>query len=191
MSWGVPLFALGIEPQGGRGVRQDLREQYQQFLRSGFQTQIQMVQEEIDRKVFGYARGVRSRFNLEDLTIGTMEQRANVVNILVQRTGVLTPNEGREIMGLEPLEDPMANELGAATGAPAPEKGAKPTAPEPDGGSDGDEDPQNQAEVELERMFGDDWKGMDLTSPAALSNLKAELFDFANQTSDIASQRVV
>ena len=43
--------------------------------------------------------GFRCRFRLEDLTVGTLEQRAVVVNILVQRTGVLTPNEGREIMG--------------------------------------------------------------------------------------------
>ena len=174
MAWGVPLFALGIEQQGGRGVRQDLREQYQQFLRSGFATQVQLVEEEINRKVFGAARGIKAKFELEDLTIGTLEQRASVVNILVQRTGVLTPNEGREIMGLAPLPGEDANQLRAATGAPAPQPGQSKAGS--DGDSESDEgDGKQAASSAVAGLLGKRWQDADLSNPATLNELKHEL----------------
>ena len=168
MAWGVPLFALGIEQQGGRGVRQDLREQYQQFLRSGFQTQIRMVEEEFNRKVLAKARGYRCRFRMDDLTVGTLEQRAVVVNILVQRTGVLTPNEGREIMGLPPLPGKDANSLRAVTGAPAPAPGAG--AGKPGTGKTAKNDSQ-----EIAGLLGEEWEEADLRDPQTLVRLREEL----------------
>lgn len=171
MAWGVPLFALGIEQQGGRGVRQDLREQYQQFLRSGFQTQVRLVEEEFNRKVLARARGFRCRFKLEELTIGTLEQRATVVNILVQRTGVLTPNEGREIMGLPPLPGEDANTLRAVTGAPAPDSDGKQN-------GDQDEDATEDAKREIATLLGDSWRNADLSDPSEIELLKSELAAF-------------
>ena len=167
MAWGVPLFALGIEQQGGRGVRQDLREQYQQFLRSGFETQIKLVEEEFNRKVLANARGFRCRFRVEDLTIGTLEQRAIVVNLLVQRTGVLTPNEGREIMGLPPLPGEDANSLRAVTGAPAP-------ATDRSGSSDSDADEENAKDA-IAGMLGPGWRDADLHDSNDLDAIKREL----------------
>ena len=165
MAWGVPLFALGIEQQGGRGVRQDLREQYQQFLRSGFSTQLKLVEEEFNRKVLGMARGFRMRFKVEDLTVGTLEQRAVVVNLLVQRTGVLTPNEGREIMGLAPLPGEDANTLRAVTGAPAPNPDSK------SGGANADEETREK----VVGLLGESWADRDLEDPLVLEDLKSEL----------------
>ena len=170
MSWGVPLFALGIEKQGGRGIRQDLREQYQQFLRSGFETQLKIVEEEFNRKVLGTARGFRCRFRVEDLTIGTLEQRASVVNILVQRTGVLTPNEGREIMGKPPLLDPAADELRAATGAPAPQgAGAKPAPKKDAADANAGELPSGQSWMDFDPAT------IDTSNPATIAEIRAEL----------------
>ena len=175
MAWGVPLFALGIERQGGRGQRNDLREQYQQFLRSGFQTQVQLVEEELNRKLFAGARNVRAHFRVEDLTIGTMEQRAVVVNVLVQRTGVITPNEGREIMGLPPLPGKDANTLRPPTGAPEPAQQKN-----GDGADDGDDGENGEEEDRATRnalrlALGKEWEDADLRDPSVVSSIKERL----------------
>ena len=158
--WGVPLFALGLPIEGNRGVRQDLREQYMQFVRSGLGTQAKQIEDEFNYKFLGYDSGYKVRFNLHDLTMGTLEQQAITMDLLVQKAGLLKVNEGREFLGYEPVEG--GDVLRSPTGAPS--------------GQQIGEDVKNEliegARDSIAEMLGSDFKDFDFNNPDHLSNFK-------------------
>ena len=61
-------------------------------------------------------RGYGIRLNLSMLTQGTMRELIEMLNLAVARSRLLTPNEGRIMMGRAPL--PGGDELMSPQGAP-------------------------------------------------------------------------
>ena len=83
--------------------RPAVEEQFRNFVRSGFATSMQGYEDEFTLKLA--PNGVRIKFDTRELTMGTMLERATIVNMLVADAGVLTINEGRKLMNLAPEKD--------------------------------------------------------------------------------------
>ena len=123
-AWGVPLFMLYSDVQSGssgKASRPDLAEQFINFVRSGFGTQAESYESEFNRKLFGVNSSlkVRIKFDLDSLTAGTMQQRAELAKNMVG-SGIWTVNEGREFTDKRPKEG--GDVLRSPTGAPGDNK---------------------------------------------------------------------
>ena len=124
-AFNVPVFMIQLQSKAGQTEkgRPIVEEQFRNFVRSGFGTSMQGFEDEFTLKLA--PRGVRVKFDTRELTMGTMLERATVVNMLVMDAGVLTPNEGRLIMGLPPKPD--GDDLRQPRGAPTQTTGDGPS----------------------------------------------------------------
>ena len=115
-SWNIPSTMIGLRDKGGQEVRGRpvLEEQYRNFVRAGYGTTVQGYADEFTLKLA--PNGVRVHFDLNELTMGTMMDRASIVNMLVVDAGVFTVNEGRKLMGYPPK--PGGDKLMQPRGAP-------------------------------------------------------------------------
>ena len=146
-AWGVPLFMLYSDVQSGssgKASRPDLAEQFINFVRSGYGTAAQAMESELNKKLLTIEdrKRYRIKFDLDSLTSGTMQQKAELAKNMVA-AGIWTVNEGREYTGMAPMDG--ADVLRSPTGAPGDNQ------PIGDGNNDnkdkeGDENEEENAE---------------------------------------------
>ena len=118
-AWGIPLFMLFSDVQSGssgKASRPDLAEQFINFVRTGYGTEALSFEDEWNRKLLGVNRNntVRVKFDLDSLTSGTMQQKAQLASDMVAK-GIWTINEGREYTNKPPREgaDVLISPIGA------------------------------------------------------------------------------
>lgn len=94
-----------------RATFSNISAQMRAFYRDTMAVPIQFVQSVMDKWVGQYwVRKNRMRFAIDDVIQGDWETRGTTVQHSVT-SGVMTPNEGREVMGLTRSDDPKADEL--------------------------------------------------------------------------------
>ena len=136
--WSVPLFILQSDQQsGGRGqtAAKDTGEQFLHFISGDFGTTCLNIQNELNMKLLGPNRQVNIKFDVEKLTLGSLEKRMKLANLAVQLTGIWTPNYTlEELFDMPPVEN--GDKLRIPTGGTATNDNAQ-------GGEDNDSDDSN------------------------------------------------
>lgn len=89
------------------------------FLRTTLNRWRKRIESTLELKLLPPGSGLKIMLDFTSLERMGAKDTAEVINLLVQRTGVITPNEGRQRLGLSTLQDPEADKLRSPTGAPA------------------------------------------------------------------------
>ena len=124
-TWQVPLFLLQhFEQSTGGWANSNLAEQWTNFVRFSLKGHIERYTDEIDRKLMPMAmRKQRKSFiDVEPLIAGDMEAQAKIVETLVAKAAVWTPEEAREYTG-RPRKPRSGEKLRQPTGAPMQDPG--------------------------------------------------------------------
>ena len=144
-AWGIPpfmLFARLAEGVSAR-ARSDLAEQFLNWQRLRYASFVKSVTSEIDMKILEplaargvvSARNMTAEFDLDHMTMGTYEGRANIA-VQLHTGGILTTNEGRGLVGFDRIDG--GDELPQVRGAPeqSPGRGTSAAGDEPNEAGD-------------------------------------------------------
>ena len=119
--WRVPPALVHVTLPGGQNLKQhpSLSEQWTGFVRGRLLSDVFRWKEEIERKCFTIEEREQYEILIDShqLTLGTLKDLATALDLLVQKTAVITPNEARKrYLRLLPL--PGGDKLRQPTGAP-------------------------------------------------------------------------
>lgn len=102
----LPPYKLGHVGESSGSVEEAALD----YLDSGLQMHIRNIEEELNRKLLPHNGNLEIAFDPRIIMHAPAETRANYAVRLVQH-GILTPNEARDIEGLNPHEDEAADKL--------------------------------------------------------------------------------
>lgn len=128
--WGVPLHMIGAN-QKSTSWGQGIQEQTIGFIRYVLGPHIARVEHEFGRKLFRDDERARYRVRVDSSSLmrGTPAEHANMLEVLVQKAAIITPNEARARLGEQPIDG--GDELRQPSGAPV-QSSAPNLAPEPE-----------------------------------------------------------
>ena len=104
--FGVPLLMLMVFDQGARIQTPDLSSLNENFIQWSIDPIAEMVANALTDKLLTSSQrddNIKIRINTKHLTMGTFKDTINALNIAISRSALLTPNEGRAILGYPPI----------------------------------------------------------------------------------------
>jgi HK97 family phage portal protein len=115
--FGVPLVLLGVQ-QAAQGYGTNVAQLGLQFARAGLTPWCRRIEQEISYKIFGaYGSPRVIEHDLSWITQGSWLEQSQAVETQV-RSGVCTIDEGRELLGRDPLPGGAGNSAAPATRDP-------------------------------------------------------------------------
>ena len=142
--FGVPKWLLSRE-----ATPKKLDQSGETFSRFSLQHRRRNIEDELTIKLLSpmeRARGLAVRMDTTHYALGSLTDRAMVANQLVARTGILTINEGRELVNLPPIEG--GDKLIQPQGAPEQNGGGNNNNDDPDQADRAEQVEENTAAIE-------------------------------------------